>query len=85
MVIFLPNKIKDGKMGRECSRNGEMSNKKLWLESLKGSRRPRHTQDDDIKMDLRKVRWEVVDWIHLAQDRDWWQAVVNMVMNLQVP
>jgi hypothetical protein len=25
-----------------------------------------------------------VEWIHLAQDRDWWQAVVNAVMNHQV-
>jgi hypothetical protein len=25
-----------------------------------------------------------VEWIHLAQDKDWWQAVVNMVMNPQV-
>jgi hypothetical protein len=25
-----------------------------------------------------------VEWIHLAEDRDWWQALVNMVMNLWV-
>jgi hypothetical protein len=25
-----------------------------------------------------------VEWIQLAQDRDWWQAVVNTVMNLRV-
>jgi hypothetical protein len=36
-------------------------------------------------MDLKEIRWEGVDWIHLAQDRDQWQAVVNMVMNLEVP
>jgi hypothetical protein len=29
------------------------------------------------------MRWEVVDWIYLVQDRDQWQALVNMVMNLQ--
>jgi hypothetical protein len=32
-------------------------------------------------MDVREVGWEDVDWIHLAQDMDWWQALVNMVMN----
>jgi hypothetical protein len=36
-------------------------------------------------MDLRKIRWEGVDWMHLVQGRDQWQALVNMVMNLQVP
>jgi hypothetical protein len=38
-----------------------------------------------IRMDLREVGWEGVDFIHLTQDRDNWQAVVNMVMNLWVP
>jgi hypothetical protein len=37
------------------------------------------------RMDLRETGWEGVDWIHLAQDRDQWCALVNMVMNLRVP
>jgi hypothetical protein len=36
-------------------------------------------------MDLRKTGWEGVDWIHQAQDKDKWRAVVNTVMNLRVP
>jgi hypothetical protein len=36
-------------------------------------------------MDLREIGWEGVDWMHVAQDRDWWWALVNTVMNLQVP
>jgi len=36
-------------------------------------------------MDLRDGDWEGADWVHLAQDRDQWQALVNTVMNLQVP
>jgi hypothetical protein len=46
-------------------------------------RRPRHRREDGIKMYLRGVGWGV-EWIHLAQDRDHWQAVVNAVMNLRV-
>jgi hypothetical protein len=36
-------------------------------------------------MDLRKVGWEGIDWIDLAQDRDRWRALVYKVMNLRVP
>jgi hypothetical protein len=56
------------------------------LESLKGRAlgRPRHRWED-IKMDLREIGWEDVDWIHLDQDIDQWWALVNMVMNLSVP
>jgi hypothetical protein len=36
-------------------------------------------------MDLRKIGWEVVDWIHVAQDRYHWWALVDMVMNFKVP
>jgi hypothetical protein len=45
--------------------------------------RPWHKWDDNIKMDLREIGWGG-DWIHLAQDRDQWQALVNTVMKLQV-
>jgi hypothetical protein len=34
---------------------------------------------------VKETGWENVDWIHLAQDRDQWWAVVNMVMKFQVP
>jgi hypothetical protein len=44
-----------------------------------------HRCEDNIRMDCREVWWEVVDWIHLAQDRDQWQALVNMALNLWIP
>jgi hypothetical protein len=47
--------------------------------------RPRHTWINNIKMYLREIGWGGMDWITLAQDRDQWRALVNMVMNLQVP
>jgi hypothetical protein len=46
--------------------------------------RPRSRRRDGIKMDLREIGWGGVEWIHLAQDRDRWRAVVNAVMNLRV-
>jgi hypothetical protein len=41
----------------------------FWLENLKGREqlgRPRHTWEDNIRVDLRKIVWEGMDWIHLA-------------------
>jgi hypothetical protein len=46
--------------------------------------RPRRRWENGIKMDLREIGWGCVEWIHLAQDRDRWRAVVNAVMNLRV-
>jgi hypothetical protein len=36
-------------------------------------------------MDLREIGWDGMDWIDLAQDRDWWRALLKRVMNLRVP
>jgi hypothetical protein len=46
--------------------------------------RPRRRWEDGIRMDLREIGLGVVDWMRLAQDRDWWRAVVSAVMNLRV-
>ena len=47
--------------------------------------RPRRKWKDNIKMDLQQEGSGSRDWIELAQDRDRWRALVNAVMNLQVP
>jgi hypothetical protein len=44
-----------------------------------------HRWEDNIKMDLQEVGCGSMDWIMLAQDRDRRWALVNSVMNLQVP
>jgi hypothetical protein len=36
--------------------------------------RPRHRWEDGIRMDLREIGLGSVEWIQLAQDRDWWQS-----------
>jgi hypothetical protein len=41
--------------------------------------------EDNIKVDLQAVECGDMDWIELAQDRDRWWVLVNVVMNLQVP
>jgi hypothetical protein len=46
--------------------------------------RPWCRWEDNIKMDLLEVGWGM-DWIDLAQYRDRWLALLNAVMNLQVP
>jgi len=47
--------------------------------------RPRRKWEDNIKMDLQKVRCGGMEWIELAQDRDRWRELVNVVMKLRVP
>jgi hypothetical protein len=47
--------------------------------------RPRRRWVDNIKIDLREIGWDGMDWIDVAQDRDQSRALVNTVMNLRVP
>jgi len=47
--------------------------------------RPRCIWEDNIKMNLQGVGCGSMDWIEVAQDRDRWRALVNVVMNLRVP
>jgi hypothetical protein len=47
--------------------------------------KPRCRWVDNIKIDLREIGWDDMDWIDLAQDKDHWGAPVNTVMNLRVP
>jgi hypothetical protein len=60
---------------------------KFWSENLKGRD---HSEDkgvdweDNIRMNLKKIWWEGVYWIHLARDRDRWPTLVNTVVKLRV-
>jgi hypothetical protein len=47
--------------------------------------RPRYRWKGNIRMDLREIGWEDVNWVHLAQDMGKCRAIMNTVMNLQVP
>jgi hypothetical protein len=60
---------------------------KVFVGNPEGKRplgRPRRRWEDRIRLDLREIGLVGVDWIRLAQDRDWWRGVVSAVMNLRV-
>jgi hypothetical protein len=77
--------INSDEMGSECSMCGRDENCIQSLVRKPEGRSPLRTarcrQEDNIRMDLREIGWEGVDWILLAQDRDWWWVLVNAVMN----
>jgi hypothetical protein len=76
-------------MGRACSTKGEKRNPyRILVRKPEGKRplgRPRCRWVDNIKIHLRKIGWDVMNWIDLAQDRDQLRALVNTGMNLRVP
>jgi hypothetical protein len=58
---------------------------RVLVEKPEGTRplaRPQSRWEDNIKMDLQEVGCGAMDWIKLTKDRDRWQALVNVVMNL---
>jgi len=74
-------------MGRACGTYGEGRGAHRVLVGKPEGKRPlgRPRQEDNIKMDHQEVGGGCGDWMVLAQDRDRWQALVSMVMNLWVP
>jgi hypothetical protein len=74
-------------MGKACSTTGEKNAYRILVGKPEGNKplgRLRRRREDSIKMNLREIGWGGMDWIHLAQDRDPWRALVNMVVNLWV-
>jgi hypothetical protein len=64
----------EDKMDRACSKNGEKRNPYMILmgksEGNRPIERPRSKWADNIKIDLREVGWDGMDWIDMAQNRD---------------
>jgi hypothetical protein len=82
-------KLRKMRLAANVARMGEKRNAYRLLvgkpegKSLLG--RPRRRWVANIKKDLGEIEWGGVDWIGVAQDRDMWRALVNLVMNLWVP
>ena len=47
--------------------------------------RPRHRWEDNIRMDHEEIGMNAANWVHSAQDRNYWRALVNAALNLRVP
>ena len=47
--------------------------------------RPRRRWEDTIRMDLEEISMNAGNWVDLAQDRNYWRALVNAALNLLVP
>ena len=48
-------------------------------------KRPRRRWGDNIRMDLEEIGINAGSWVDSAQDRDYWRALVNVTLNLQIP
>jgi hypothetical protein len=76
-------------MDRACSTNLEKRNAcRILVGKPEGKRplgRPRRRKVENIKMDLREIRWDGTGWINLVQNGDEWRALVNTVIKLWVP
>ena len=47
--------------------------------------RPRRRWEDNIRIDLEEIGINAGNWVDLAQDRNYWRALVNAALNLRVP
>jgi hypothetical protein len=54
-------------------------------EGMRPCATPRCRWEDNIRTNLNKIGWEVVNWTHPAQHRDQWYEPVNTIMNLWFP
>jgi hypothetical protein len=75
-------------MDRACNTNREKMNAYRILlgksEETRSLGRRRRRRVDNIRIDLREIEWDGVDWIDVAQDKDQGRAIVKTVMNIRV-
>ena len=74
-----------GHVARMCEERGVCRVLAGKSEGKRPVGRPRRRWVDNITMDLQEVGCGYMDWIGLAQDRDFWRRLVSVVMNLRVP
>jgi len=84
--ILFGDQIEKEEMGRACSMYGGEQVYSVLVEKPEGKTTWKNQAlMGGNKMDLQEVGCGGMDWIELAQDRDRWRALVNVVMNHRVP
>ena len=75
-------------MGWACTQNVEgRSAFKTFIGKPAGKRplgRPWCKWENNIRMDLEEIGINTTNWVHSAQDRDYWRALVNAELNPRV-
>jgi hypothetical protein len=76
------------RLTEHVARIGKMRNSYNFLVGKPGGKGPlerlKRRGEGNIRMDLKETGWQSVDWIHLAQEKDQWRALVNKVINVRV-
>jgi hypothetical protein len=65
-----------------------MGASRIWVEKPEGNRpllKCRNREENRTKMDLKGIKWDSMDSLHVTQNWEEWRVPVNMVTNLQVP
>jgi hypothetical protein len=83
-IFKVIKKVKEDKMGVTCSMHwAKLSG--FWWEIPKESNCWENLDVGGMIIFKRSLGWAVNDWVDLAEDRDQWRALVNMLMNLWIP
>jgi hypothetical protein len=81
--------VKEDEMDRACNTNEVQGECRKDIGGKARRKRPlgrpRSRRVGNIKIDLREIGWNGVDWIDLPQDRNKWRAHVNTVMSFRLP
>ena len=74
-------------MGGECDKNGEKGSVHRILVGKPEGKKPlglsRRKWENNIKINLKELEWDSVDWINLARDRENRRELVNMVIKFR--
>jgi hypothetical protein len=72
-------------MQHECGEEKRIQNIGGKVRRKRPLGRRRHRWVDDVKLNLREIGWDGMNWTDLAQDIDQWRTLVNTVMNVRIP